>query len=180
MKVSPKIKSLLAPYGYRKSGSSFWKTENGFYKLLHFQGGTYGDYFFVNIGLHPVGLPLLYTGRLYIPERPKESECALRQRLEQLTDKTGPFRGTSVGFPQGAEAQLLPAVLPDIERWLDTWGSCDAILSASFEELSPLFSAVPLVWEKAFYLLKTYCAQMAGDRIKAGEYFCIYQQKPRI
>lgn len=115
-----------------------------------------------------------------LPKRPKESECALRQRLEQLTDKAAFFRGASVGFPQGAEAQLLPAVLPDIERWLDTWGSCNAILSASFEELSPLFSAVPSAWEKTFYLLKTCCAQMAGDKIKAGEYFCICQQKIRI
>lgn len=177
MKISAECKPLLAPYGYRKSGNSFWKIENGFYKLLHFQGGAYGDYFFLNAALHPVGLPLLYTGQLCIPERPKESQCALRQRLEQITDRAAPLRGASVGFPQGAEAQVLTAALPDVERWLDAYASPDTILSASLQTLSHLFSAVPIVWEKEFYLLKTYCAHMIGDRDRAAEYFRLYRRE---
>lgn len=177
MKVSSEVKALLTPCDYRKNGNSFWKIEDGFYKLLQFQGGAYGDYFFLNAGLHPVGLPLLYAGQLCIPERPRITQCALRERLEQITDKAEPFRGASVGLPQGTEAQVLTAVLPDVERWLSTWGSCAAILAAPLEALSPLFSAVPLVWEREFYLLKAYCAWMSGDRAQADEYFCICRQK---
>ena len=33
------LKGDIAGYGYKKSGNSFWKIENGFYKLIDFQGG---------------------------------------------------------------------------------------------------------------------------------------------
>ena len=43
------MKSAFSERGYRKAGNSFWKVENGFYKLVNFQKGAYGDYFFVNV-----------------------------------------------------------------------------------------------------------------------------------
>ena len=68
------LKGDIAGYGYKKSGNSFWKIENGFYKLIDFQGGAHGDYFFINVGLHPVGFPSLITGKLEIKERSREHE----------------------------------------------------------------------------------------------------------
>ena len=78
------LKGDIAGYGYKKSGNSFWKIENGFYKLIDFQGGAHGDYFFINVGLHPVGLPSLITGKLEIKERPREHECIIRQRIGEI------------------------------------------------------------------------------------------------
>ena len=78
------VKGIFSEYGYKKERNSFWKIENDFYRLINFQHGAYGDYFFVNVGLHPVGLPSLYTGKLEIKEKPKEHECIIRQRMEQI------------------------------------------------------------------------------------------------
>lgn len=64
------VKGIFSEYGYKKERNSFWKIENDFYKLINFQHGAYGDYLFVNVGLHPVGLPSLYTGKLEIKEKP--------------------------------------------------------------------------------------------------------------
>lgn len=51
MKIPDEVKAQITAYGYRKRGNSFWKTENGFYKLINFQTGAYGDYFFINVAL---------------------------------------------------------------------------------------------------------------------------------
>lgn len=39
------VKSEITQYGYKKARNSFWKIEDGFYKLINFQHGAYGDYF---------------------------------------------------------------------------------------------------------------------------------------
>ena len=62
------VKGIFSEYGYKKERNSFWKIENYFYKLINFQHGAYGDYLFVNVGLHPVGLRSLYIGNLEIKE----------------------------------------------------------------------------------------------------------------
>lgn len=75
-----KLKNDFTPYGYQKSRNSFWKIENGFYRLIDFQKGAYGDYLFINVCLYPAGLPSLIAGKLEIKERPWEYECIIRQR----------------------------------------------------------------------------------------------------
>ncbi|MEC1526249.1 DUF4304 domain-containing protein, partial [Neobacillus niacini] len=49
------MNQVTKEYGYRKKGNSFWKIENGFYKLINIQKSNNGDYFFINLGIHPVG-----------------------------------------------------------------------------------------------------------------------------
>ena len=49
--LQPEFKKL----GYKKSGGNFYKTENGFYKLVNFQGSQYGHCFYVNVALNPEG-----------------------------------------------------------------------------------------------------------------------------
>lgn len=56
------VKGELARYGYKKSGRSFWKVENGFYKLIDFQKGAYGDYFLSTWG------SILWACRPSLPE----------------------------------------------------------------------------------------------------------------
>ena len=176
--VLDEVKSGISDYGYRKRGNSFWKTEDGFYKLIHFQGGAYGDYFFINVALHPCGLPMLWQNQLKIIDRPKEYECALHQRVEQISDKAGSFPH-SVGFIPDSKtmAGLLEAIMPDIEGWLNQWGSFGRIAASDFEEISRLFSVVPLLFQKEFWLLKSYCALMMGDKEGAAEYFSAYRRQ---
>ena len=81
------VKDTFSQYGYRKERNSFWKKENGFYKLVNFQSGAYGDYFFINVGLHPIGLPSLIAGKLEIKERPKEYECIFRRRMGEISHR---------------------------------------------------------------------------------------------
>lgn len=178
MKILSQIKGQMSALGYRKSGDSFWRVEKGFYQLIHFQKGGFGNYFFLNAALHPVGLPLLQMGAPVIPERPKEYECALRTRAERISPQSRAFL-SGPGFPEdgGILPDLLSAVLPDIAAWQDTWGSCEALLQADFEPLTKLFSAVPILWRKEFYLLKCYCACMLRQPERAGEYFEAYRQE---
>ena len=63
-----KVKVAFIQKGYRKRRNSFYKTEDGFYKLINFQKGAYGDYFYINVGLHPIGLPILQANALLIPD----------------------------------------------------------------------------------------------------------------
>lgn len=178
MKSLSQIKGQMSALGYRKSGDSFWRVEKGFYQLIHFQKGGFGDYFFLNAALHPVGLPLLQRGRLVIPERPKEYECALRTRVDSLSPHSRAFL-SGPGFPEDGEIlpDLLSAVLPDIAAWQDTWGSYEALLQADLEPLTGLFSVVPILWQKEFYLLKCYCACMLRQPERAREYLDAYRQE---
>lgn len=178
MKILGEVKPLFAKYGYKKNGDSFWKLENDFYKLINFQKGRYGDYFFINVGLHPNGLPMLYTNQLCLLEKPKESQCVLRQRAEQISSAANSFE-KEIGYSEEIEVlqKLLPAIMPDIEYWLNKWGSYETILSADFNTISKLFSVAPIVWEKEFWLLRCHCALMAGDNATAKRYFSTYQSQ---
>jgi len=176
MKILSEVKPIFSQYGYKKSGDSFWKNENGFYKLVNFQKGTYGAYFFINVGLHPNGLPMLWTQQLCLLEKPKESQCVLRQRVEQISSKASSFK-REIGYPEEIEilSELLLSVIPDVEIWLNKWGSYEAILTADFDEMSKLFSVVPIIWKKEFWLLKSYCALLQRDKASAKRYFSLCQ-----
>lgn len=178
MKVLNEVKPQILKYGYKKSGNSFWKIENGFYRLINFQAGAYGNYFFINVAIHPCGLPILYTKRLEIVEKPKESQCALRQRAEHISSKASAFIH-NIGFIEDATTiqALLTEIMPDIEAWMNCWGCYETILSSDFDEISKSFSAVPLIWKKQFFLLKSYCALNMGDCTIANDYFSAYQNE---
>ncbi len=178
MKILSQIKEPMAALGYRKNGDSFWRVENGFYQLIHFQKGGFGDYFFINAALHPVGLPLLQAGNLTVPERPREYECALRTRADELSGRARSLL-TGPGFPEDTAIlpDLLSALLPDIAAWQNTWGSYETLLSADLESLTRLFSTVPILFQKEFYLLKCYCACMLGEMEQANEYFELYRKE---
>lgn len=172
------VKSEIAQYGYRKTRSSFWKIEDGFYKLIHFQHGAYGDYFFINVGLHPVGLPSLVPGKLEILERPREHECVIRRRLEEIAP-TEMFRKSLAPIHDPNTVQEIAASLPAVERWLDLWGSYDAIAGKDFSELSPMMPIAPILWRKAYDLLECYCMVKLGDLPRAGEFYQAYLSENR-
>ena len=73
----------LKPLGFKKKAKLF-KTENGFYKLINIQNSQYGDDFYINIGIHPIGLPRLITDQLLIKENSSIFDCILQTRIEPI------------------------------------------------------------------------------------------------
>ncbi len=60
------LHTALKPLGFKKKRHTFFKADNGFYKLINIQNSQYGDDFYINIRIHPIGLPQLITGELHI------------------------------------------------------------------------------------------------------------------
>ena len=156
----------LKAVGFRKRRNSFWRKQSGVYQLIDFQEGAHGGgYFFVNLAVHPVGLPKLVAGELSLPDQPKEYECCIRQRLEQVADSRGGklFRqGLVWGDDLESASRVLDAVVSQGVPWLDTWGSLDRLVTASETELAPMLTSVPKLRDKSLWMLKAYCASRLG------------------
>lgn len=167
------IKAEFAGYGYKKSGNSFWKIENGFYKLINFQHGTHGDYFFINVGLHPVGLPSLITGKLEIKEKPREYECIIRQRIEEIVPSEM-FQKALLPIHDPEVVRAIIAAIPTVEGWLSDWGSFNLLANKDFSELSRMMPIAPLLWQKAYYMLKCYCMLKEQNISEAKKLFHAY------
>lgn len=172
------VKGRITQYGYKKARSSFWKIEDGFYKLIHFQHGAYGDYFFINVGLHPVGLPSLIPGKLEILERPREHECIIRRRIEEIVP-VEIFKKALAPIHDPNTVQEIAASLPAVERWLASWGSFEMIANQDFSELSRMMPIAPILWRKAYDLLECYCMIKQGDLPKAREFYQAYLSENR-
>lgn len=159
---------VLKQLGYKKKRSSFWKIDNGFYKLINFQGGAYGGYFFVNVAVHPVGLPRLFTNQLSILDHPKEYECIIRQRIEQIVNTEQESKFSMVFLEDEETIQAIINSLPnDVEQWLKKWGSYEAFANVREDEISYMLSASPIFWRKAYLMVKFYCTLKMGDKKKA-------------
>lgn len=156
-----KVNSILKPAGYRMKGMAFWKIDNGFYKLIDFQKGAYqGDYFFINLCVHPVGLPKLKVKQLSIIEKPKEYECIIRQRIEQVIHNDGitKFREGFVSSSDNEIINTLINCLPEeVDQWLNYWGKFENLANANKDLVLNMLTVVPKLKEKAFYMLKFYC-----------------------
>jgi hypothetical protein len=166
-KASPMMKFA----GYRKERTRFWKVESGVYKLIDFQAGAHGRYFFVNICIHPVGLPELQTGELSIPDRPKEYECILRQRIDQivLNEATEQFRKGLVSADDAGAVEKVLACLPThVEPWLAHWGSLARLAHARQADLEGMLTVVPVLKTKACAMLKLFCSIKAGEVEEEG------------
>lgn len=174
-----KVKRAFAQNGYRKRRNSFYKIEDGFYRLVNFQKGAYGNYFYINVGLHPVGLPILQANTLYMPDHPKEYECVLRERAEEIVKEEN--RRIWSQAQNWAGDDMVPYIIDaivDIEAWFHTWGSFHAILDCPFEKISKMFTVAPIFWRKEYLLLKLYCAFQVGDVEEAQSLFHKYSDTP--
>lgn len=170
-----KVKGAFAQRGYRKRGNSFYKIEDGFYKLVSFQKGAFGNYFYINLGLHPVGLPILQANALLVPDRPKEYECALRVRIDKAVSEENRDIWSKVQNWIGDD--MVPHIIDaisDIDAWFKKWGSFNAILNCPFDEMTKMLTAVPILWEKEYLMLKFYCAYKAGNNEEAQRLFSKY------
>lgn len=165
------VRGTLKSLGYAKRRkAAFEKTGDGFVRLIDFQEGCYGGgYFFINLCVHPIGLPQLLSGRLVVREHPKEYECILRQRLEQVVDSgrgpLGIFRSDDVGITQWLRDALQNKAIP----WLDGWCSWRRLSNAATAEVSPMLTVVPRLRPKALHMLRCFSLLRLGDVDGAAE-----------
>ena len=167
------VKGELTPYGYRKKGNSFWKVENGFYKLIHFQHGAYGDYFFINVGLHPVGLPRIITGKLEIKEQPREHECVIRRRIEDIVPNEW-FQKALTPIHDPHTICEIAACIPAVESWLAHWGNFETLADKDFSEVSGMMPIAPILWQESYNLLQCYCMLKLQNIDEAKKYFLAF------
>lgn len=170
-----KVKGAFAQRGYRKRGNSFYKIEDGFYRLVSFQKGAFGNYFYINLGLHPVGLPILQANALLVPDRPKEYECALRVRIDKAVSEEN--RDIWSKAQNWIGDDMVPHIIDaisDIDAWFKKCGSFNAILNCPFDEMTKMLTAVPILWEKEYLMLKFYCAYKVGNFEEAQRLFSKY------
>lgn len=170
-----KVKGTLAQNGYQKRRNSFYKIEDGFYRLINFQKGAYGNYFYINVCLHPIGLPLLQANTLFMPDHPKEYECVLRERIDQIVkeEKHKIWSKAQNWIGDDMVPHIIDAIV-DIEDWFQKWGSFNTILDCPFDEISKMFTVVPILWEKEYLLLKCYSAFQVGNIEVARKLFSKY------
>lgn len=156
----------LKEKGYRKKGQNFWKEINGFYRLINFQKSYYGDYYFVNIGFCPIGIPQLISDRLYIPEYPKEYECLIRQRIEYVAknkDIVEAFSNNLVTLEDKNISDKLPEVLAtEVEEWFDSMCRYEVLLELNDEQILQMVPVVPILAEKENILIKFWCYYKLG------------------
>lgn len=168
-----KVGIVLSQKGYKKKGKSFWKIKNGFYRLVDFQRGAYGDYYFINLCLHPVDFPRIEKNEIRIFAHPKEYECIIRERAEYAVDnpRLDSFKN---GFVSTDDENMISNVcnsVDDFEMWFDEWGNFEKIADSSFDEMTRMLTAVPLLWKKYYLALRCYCAFKAGLEEKCEELF---------
>jgi hypothetical protein len=171
----------LRPLNYKKLGSRFFKIEQGFFRQVDIQSGAHGRYFFVNICLHPVGLPRLLAGKLVIPDRPTEHECIIRRRINDVVSgaPTESFRlGLVSPDNDTAIRAMLPSLSAGVEMWLSRWGSFRSILTAPDCEMHQALTVVPNLREKACKMLKCFCAYKIHEVEQAQEQLRLFLAAP--
>ncbi len=132
------VSDAFRSIGYEKARNRFWRVKDDTYQLIDFQPGAHGNYFFVNVCVHPVGFPKILSGKLIIPVRPLEYECVIRQRIEEVggAPVVDLFRNSLVPINDlAAMSMIKEAVASDVEVWMGRWGTCEAIALADSADL---------------------------------------------
>jgi hypothetical protein len=172
------VKLELSKIGYKKKGNSFYKIENDFYKLINFQTGAFGGYFFINICIHPIGLPELNSKHLVIRDRPKEYECIIRQRIEQITTNPKLITAFTSGFVTESDKEVIYEVIAsltsDVEEWINYISQYSTFLKMDENTLSSLLNVVPRYKTKSIYMLKFYSSLKVGNLNEAISFFQKY------
>jgi hypothetical protein len=174
-KVHPELKTL----GYKKKANNFWKVENGIYRLINFQKGLYGGYYFINIGLHPFGMPQLIPDQLMIIEHPKEYDCIIRRRVDHIveSEEVTPFKKGLVSIDDDEVIRGLIKILPEIEKWMIKYGSFIELASRNEKEIKNLLNIAPGLEKKAIYFIKLYCEIKQNNKGNAITAFDKYKSE---
>lgn len=161
-----KVNIALKEKGYKKRGQNFWKEKSGFYRLINFQKGAYGNYYFVNIALQPIGIPQLISDKLYIPEYPKEYECLIRQRIEKVVKDKEIVEAFSKDFvtpeDEGISDKLIQVLTTEVEEWFDSMCHYEVLIDLDEEQVLHMVPVVPILAEKESMLIKCYSYYKLG------------------
>ncbi|PGA90948.1 hypothetical protein COL93_27695 [Bacillus toyonensis] len=112
------LHATLKPLGFKKKRHSFFKADNGFYKLINIQKSQFWGDFYINIGVHPIGLPQLITDHLQIKENISIFDCILQTRIESI-----PIKQNQLLHNVSHETIHIPDRLSTIFDWFQTWAS---------------------------------------------------------
>ena len=159
-----RVAQVLRPLGYKREKGRFFRSESGFYRLIDFQLGVHGGgYFFVNLCIHPIGLPELQLGRLVIAEKPKEHECILRQRIEQAV----PTVEKGIFETDGPVDALVSVMRLEVQQWFDHWCDWGRLATAPADVMYPMLTVVPTLRVKALLMVQFFCHLRLGDAVAA-------------
>jgi hypothetical protein len=175
-----KISSELKTFGYKKKGSNFWKVENDFYRIINFQKGLHGgEYYFINIGIHPNGMPQLISNQLLVLEQPKENECIIRQRVEQIIESKEmiAFKGGLVSIEDERATENFIKIIPEIEKWSLQYGAFERLIGKSEKEIHALLNVSPILKKKAFAFLQLFCEIKLNNKERANKAFDKYKKE---
>lgn len=175
-KISPELKK----FGYNKKRNNFWKVENGFYRIINFQKGIYGgNYYFINVGIHPNGMPQLIFNQLVVLEHPKEYECIISQRIEQIidSDEINVFKEGLVSIDDVRATENFIKMIPQIEKWSLRYGTFETLLGKSEKEIHALLNVSPIVKKKAFALLQLFCEIKLNNKERLNKSFDKYKNE---
>lgn len=149
--------------------NTFSKAENGFYKLINIQKSQFGDAFYINIGVHPIGLPQLITNQLQIKENISIFDCILRTRIEPIH-----MNQNQLLHNVSHETIDIPNYLSTIFDWFQTWASYENLAKTNIHSISPLLAVVPILQEKAFLLLTCFSFYNLKQYEQANRYLQQY------
>ena len=175
-----KINSEMKKKGYMKNGMNFWKIENGFFKIINFQKGLHGgQYYFINVGIHPNGMPQLISDQLLVLEQPKENECIIRQRVEQIIDSNemNAFKVGLVSIDDEKSYENFIEILPEIEKWSLQYGIYEKLIGVTEEEINNLINISPILKKKAFVFLQLFCQIKLNNKEEAKVTFEKYKKE---
>ena len=175
-KLLQKITPELKAFGYKKKGSDYWRIENGFYKVINFQKGLHGgNYYFINVGIHPNGMPQLRPNHLIVLEQPKEYECIIRKRVEQIVEIKA-FQEGLVSIDDDKAAENFIKMIPEIEKWSMKYGSYEGLSNLGEEEIMDLLNTSPISKKKASAFLQLFCEIKLNNKVGAIEAFDNYKK----
>lgn len=163
------LQTTLKPLGFKKKRHTFFKAENGFYKLINIQKSQFGDSFYINIGVHPIGLPQLITDQLQIKENISIFDCILQTRIEPIHMKRNQLLHNV-----SHETIDIPDYLSTIFDWFQVWASYTNLAKTNIHSITPALAVVPILQEKAFLLLTCFSFYNLKQYEQANHYLQQY------
>ncbi|MEJ9115909.1 DUF4304 domain-containing protein [Bacillus paramobilis] len=163
------LHTTLKPLEFKKKRHTFFKAENGFYKLINIQKSQFGDSFYINIEVHPIGLPQLITDQLQIKESISIFDCILQTRIDPINiKKNRPLHNVS------HETIDIPNYLSTIFDWFQVWASYENLAKTNIHAITPVLAVVPILQEKAFLLLTCFSFYNLKQYDQANRYLQQY------
>lgn len=163
------LHAALKPLGFKKKRHTFCKAENGFYKLINIQKSQFEDSFYINIGVHPLGLPQLITDQLQIQENISIFDCILQTRIEPIH-----MNQNQLLHNVSHETINIPNYLSTIFDWFQVWASYENLAKTNIHAITPVLAVVPILQEKAFLLLTCFSFYKLKQYEQANRYLQQY------